>query len=90
GHRTVVALPDGRAYIIAAGNPGMARGGSGDVLTGILAAMLGQLPTEEAVVTGCWLHAAAGDACAADKGEYGMTPTDMIEALPYIMKGITE
>ena len=51
---------------------------------------LGQLPVKEAVLTGCALHAMAGDACAEDKGEYGMTPTDMIEALPYIMKGITQ
>ena len=90
GHRTVVAFPDGGAYIIVAGNPGMARGGSGDVLTGILAAMLGQRPICEAVLTACLLHGAAGDACAKEKGEYGMTPTDMIEMLPYIMKGITE
>lgn len=89
GHRTVIAFPDGAAYIIAAGNPGMARGGSGDVLTGLLAAMAGQFPLREAVVMGCFLHAAAGDECAAEKGEYGMTPTDMIEKLPYIMKGIT-
>jgi len=90
GHRSVVAFPGGRAYIIAAGNPGMAKGGSGDVLTGILAALLGQLPTERAAVAAAWLHAAAGDACAAEKGEYGMTPTDIIEKLPYIMKEITE
>lgn len=90
GHRSVIAFPEGEACILAAGNPGMARGGSGDVLTGILAAMLGQLPAKEAVLTGCALHAMAGDACAAEKGEYGMTPTDMIEALPYIMKGITQ
>ena len=90
GHRSVIAFPEGRAYIIAAGNPGMAKGGSGDVLTGIMAAMLGQLPMERAAVTAAWLHAAAGDACAAEKGEYGMTPTDIIEKLPYIMKEITE
>jgi NAD(P)H-hydrate epimerase len=60
------------------------------VLTGILAAMLGQRPVREAVLTACLLHGAAGDACAEEKGEYGMTPTDMIERLPYIMKGITE
>ena len=90
GHRSVVAFPGGRAYIIAAGNPGMAKGGSGDVLTGILAALLGQLPTERAAVAAAWLHAAAGDACAAEKGEYGMTPTDMIEMLPYVMKELTK
>lgn len=88
GHRTVIAWPDGRACIIAAGNPGMARGGSGDVLSGVLGAMLGQFSVDKAVVAGAWIHAAAGDACAAERGEYGMTPSDMIEKLPYIMKGI--
>lgn len=90
GHRTVAAFPEGDAYIIAAGNPGMARGGSGDVLTGILAAMIGQFPLKEAVTAACYIHAGAGDACAKDIGECGMTPTDMIEKLPYIMKGITK
>ena len=89
GHRSVIAFPEGEAYIIAAGNPGMARGGSGDVLTGVVAALLGQRPMEEAVVSAAWIHAAAGDACAAEKGEYGMTPTDIIEKLPFVMKGIT-
>ncbi len=90
GHHTLAAFPGGESCVIDAGNPGMARGGSGDVLTGILAAMLGQLSAPEAVKAACWLHAAAGDACAAEKGEYGMTPSDIIEALPYVMKEITE
>ena len=90
GHRTVVAFPDGTNRVIGAGNPGMAKGGSGDVLTGVLAAMLCQLEPQRAVLTGAWLHSAAGDACAEDKGEYGMTPSDIIEKLPYIMKEITE
>ena len=90
GHRTVIAFPEGEAYIIAAGNAGMAKGGSGDVLTGVTAALLGQRPVEEAVVSAAWIHAAAGDACAAEKGEYGMTPTDMIKMLPYVMKELTK
>ena len=90
GHGTVIAFPEGETYILRAGNPGMAKGGSGDVLTGVLAAMLGQLPLKKAVVTGAWLHSAAGDACARARGEYGMTPSDIIEALPSVMKGITE
>ena len=55
-----------------------------------LEALLGQRPVEEAVVSAAWIHAAAGDACAAEKGEYGMTPTDMIEMLPYVMKELTK
>ena len=90
GHRTVIAHPAGRLYSVEAGNPGMAKGGSGDVLTGVIAALLGQMETEKAVVTACAVHTAAGDACAAERGEYGMTPSDIIEELPYIFKKITE
>lgn len=90
GHRTVIAHPAGRLYSIEAGNPGMAKGGSGDVLTGVTAALLGQLETEKAAVTACAVHAGAGDVCAQKRGEYGMTPSDIIEELPYIFKTITE
>ena len=90
GHRTVVATPEGEDYIIAAGNPGMAKGGSGDVLSGVLGTLLGQMEAPRAAVTGAWLHASAGDACAVEVGEYGMTPTDIIQKLPTIMKEITE
>lgn len=89
GHRTVIAFPEGDAHILAAGNPGMSKGGSGDVLAGILGAMLGQLPLKEAVLTGACVHAAAGDLCAEELGEYGMTPVDMIRALPAVTKSMT-
>lgn len=89
GHRTVIAFPEGDAHILAAGNPGMAKGGSGDVLAGVLGAMLGQLPMKEAVLTGACIHAAAGDLCAKELGEYAMTPTDMIAALPAVTKSMT-
>ena len=90
GAGTVVAFPGGGRYVLRAGNPGMAKGGSGDVLTGVTAAMLGQLPPEKAVLTAVWLHSAAADRCAGERGEYGMTPTDIIEKLPVILKEITE
>ena len=90
GAGTVVAFPGGDRYVLHAGSPGMAKGGSGDVLTGITAAMLGQLPWEQAVLIAVWLHSAAADKCAAQRGEYGMIPSDIIEALPYIMKEITK
>lgn len=90
GHRTIIAHPAGRMYVIEAGNPGMAKGGSGDVLTGVTAALLGQMETERATVTACAVHAGAGDVCAQKLGEYGMTPSDIIEELPYIFKTITE
>ncbi|MBQ2895934.1 MAG: NAD(P)H-hydrate dehydratase [Oscillospiraceae bacterium] len=90
GHRSIVALPDGRAHIIAAGNPGMARGGSGDVLSGVIGAMLCQFAPDKAVAAGAWVHAAAGDRCAEEKGEYGMSPSDIIAALPEVFKSITK
>jgi len=90
GHRTVCAFPDGSVYRIEAGNPGMAKGGSGDVLAGVLGAMLGQFPLRKAVVTGCWLHARAGDLCAQRLGEYAMTATDIIEELCQVTMEIHE
>ena len=90
GHRTIIAHPAGRLYSVEAGNPGMAKGGSGDVLTGVLGSLLGQLATERAVVTACAVHAGAGDACAEKLGEYGMTPSDIVDELPCILKKITD
>ncbi len=84
GHRCIAAFPDGEAYIATRGNPGMAKGGSGDVLTGIVAALCAQFPGAEkrAVTTAMQLHALAGDLCKAALGEYAMTATDMIAMLP--------
>lgn len=86
GHRTVIT--DGTtAYENRTGNPGMATGGSGDVLAGLLASLLGQgLPPLEAAACGAWLHGAAGDLCAGELGQYGMTPSDMVERLPRLLK----
>lgn len=86
GHRTVIT--DGTAcYINPTGNPGMAVGGSGDVLAGVITSLLGQgLSAMEAAACGVWLHGAAGDICAAEIGQYGMLPTDMLDALPRLMK----
>ncbi len=90
GHRTVCAFPDGEVYIICAGNAGMAKGGSGDALAGILGAMLCQLPLKRAVLTGAWLHARAGDLCAEKMGQYSMTASDLIDTLPQAEKEIIE
>ena len=89
GHRTICAFPDGEVYIIFAGNPGMAKGGSGDVLAGIIGAFLGQLSLKQAVITACAVHALAGDLCAERFGEYSLLPTDIIEAIPEITKSMT-
>lgn len=90
GSRSVVAFPDGECYVNQTGNPGMARGGSGDVLTGLMAAMLCQLPFRDAVRAAVYLHGLAGDMAAGELGEYGMTPTDMIRLLPAALKTVTE
>lgn len=86
GHHTVIT--DGvTTYINPTGNPGMAVGGSGDVLSGIITALLGQgIAPLEAAACGAWLHGAAGDICAAEIGQYGMLPTDMLHVLPRLLK----
>jgi len=86
GHRTVIT--DGqKCYRNCTGNPGMAVGGSGDVLAGMIVSLLGQgLQPLEAAACGAWLHGAAGDLCAKELGQYAMLPTDMVEALPRLLK----
>ena len=87
GHRTVTAFPDGKLFLNTTGNAGMAKGGSGDVLAGMLAALIGQgIPLEKAVPAAVWLHGRAGDLAAEKFGEYSMTPSDMIDFLPEAIK----
>ena len=65
----------------------MAVGGSGDVLAGIIVSLLGQgISPMEAAACGAWIHGAAGDLCASELGQYGMLPSDMVEALPRLLK----
>ena len=86
GHETVITDGDS-TYINHTGNPGMAVGGCGDVLAGIIAALVGQgIAPLEAAAAGAWLHGAAGDRCAERLGQYGMLPTDMLAHLPRLMK----
>ena len=83
GCPTYVAIPDGRVYVIPARNSGLAKGGAGDVLTGIITALLAQgLPTAEAAVLGVLLHQKAGRLTREKMGAFGMLPTDVIEMLP--------
>jgi len=86
GHETCIT--DGRkAYLNQTGNPGMAVGGSGDVLAGMITALLGQgIAPLEAAAMAAWLHGAAGDLCARELGQYGMLPSDMLNVLPRLMK----
>lgn len=85
GHHTVIT--DGNVcYINQTGNPGMAVGGSGDVLSGIIVSLLGQgLSPLLAAACGAWLHGAAGDLCAKEIGQYGMLPQDMLCVLPRLL-----
>ena len=67
------------------------QGGSGDVLTGIVAALLAQGATAvRAAAVGVWLHGRAGDLAAQEKGQWGMTPTDLLERLPQALREVTE
>lgn len=87
GHRTVTAFPDGECFVNTTGNPGMATGGSGDVLAGMILSLIGQgLPLKQAVPWAVCLHGRAGDMAAEELGEYGMTPTDLVERIPLTIK----
>jgi ADP-dependent NAD(P)H-hydrate dehydratase / NAD(P)H-hydrate epimerase len=78
GHRTLIATPDGTVFINPTGNPGMATGGTGDVLTGMVAAWLAQLlDAEAACKVAVYLHGMAGDLAEADEGEVAMTAADL-------------
>lgn len=87
GHRTIVSLPDGEVFVNTTGNSGMAKGGSGDVLSGILVSLLAQgMHPVKAAVCAVWIHGRAGDLCAQAYGERAMTPGDMISMLPKVFQ----
>ena len=97
GHGTVTASPDGRCFINTTGNPGMAKGGSGDVLAGMIVSLLGQKQfwpdphnldphRTQLIAWAVFFHGQAGDRCAGELGEYGMTPSDMLAAIPNVLK----
>ncbi|MBQ4550700.1 MAG: NAD(P)H-hydrate dehydratase [Oscillospiraceae bacterium] len=86
GHRTLIT--DGAVcFENHTGNPGMATGGSGDVLAGVIGSLIGQgVAPLEAAAAAAWLHGAAGDRAAEKWGEYGMLPGDMVDELPQLLK----
>ena len=101
GADTIVATPGGDSYTNTTGNPGMATGGSGDVLTGMIAGLWGQkqtcedgglrrLAAWEAAVCGVFLHGLAGDLAAEELGEYGMIAGDIAEKIPFAIRQILE
>ena len=95
GHRTITAVWNRHCAVNTTGNPGMARGGAGDALAGLMAGLLVQRKVQnpaylDRVPDAVWLHGRAGDLAAADKGEYGMNIGDLIEQIPYAMKECEE
>jgi NAD(P)H-hydrate epimerase len=86
GANTVIAGKDGKILINPTGNPGMATGGSGDVLTGIIASLIGQgIPPFDAAAAGAYIHGMAGNLAVSIKGEHGMIASDIIDSIPYTM-----
>jgi len=86
GFHTILAGPEGRIFVNTTGNPGLAKGGSGDVLTGILAALTGQFGTGDwlrVLALGAWLHGRAAETLAEDADESGILASEVARALPY-------
>jgi NAD(P)H-hydrate epimerase len=90
GARSVIATPDGKVHINPTGNPGMASGGMGDALAGILGALLAQgLAPEDAMKLGVFVHGFVGDRLAEEKGEIGLIASDIIEGLPAGLRALS-
>ncbi len=84
GHRTLIAAPDGNVWVNPTGNPGMATGGTGDILTGMVAGLIAQHPQHalEATTLAVYLHGLAGDVASESLGENSMVATDLVRFLP--------
>lgn len=84
GHRTLIAAPDGQVWANVTGNPGMATGGTGDILTGMMSGLMAQNPKNilEAVLAAVYLHGLAGDVARETTGEHSLTATDLLRTLP--------
>ena len=81
----MIAAPDGEVRINVNGNAGMAKGGSGDVLAGVIGALAAQgINPMDACSAGVYIHGKAGDLCAARRSQAAMLPTDLIESLPQV------
>jgi NAD(P)H-hydrate epimerase len=89
GYRTVVAAPHGKVFVNPTGNPGMATGGTGDVLTGIIAALIGQgIKPYNAARFGVYLHGLAGDLAARKRGEASLVASDLLDFLPQAIQSV--
>ncbi len=83
GAGTIIAEPDGMTHLNMTGNAGMAKGGSGDVLAGMIGSFLAQgIEPAKAAMAAVYLHGMAGDRCAAEFSQCAMLPTDLINMLP--------
>lgn len=90
GNKTVIADPKGNSIINPTGNPGMASGGVGDVLTGMIASFIGQgLSLFDAAIAGVFLHGLAGDLAAEEKGQRGMVASDLVEKISNALQKVT-
>jgi len=92
GHRTLIAQPDGTVWVNTSGNPGMATGGTGDILTGMVAGLIAQNPGHiaEAVIAAVHLHGLAGDVARESMGEHSLVATDLVKALPEAFRRVRE
>ena len=91
GPGTITAAPDGRTRRNTTGNCGMAKGGSGDILPGMIAALVGQgAAPYDAAACAVWLHGRAGDLCSRELTEYAMTPPDLLARLPAVFRELRE
>jgi NAD(P)H-hydrate epimerase len=91
GSKTIIAAPEGPVYINPAGNPGLATGGTGDVLAGLVASFMAQgMTPEKAAFCGAFVHGAAGDQAAGKKGATGMIAGDLLEEIPLVIKNLSD
>jgi NAD(P)H-hydrate epimerase len=87
GSRTIIAQPDGNIHINPSGNPGMASGGTGDVLTGMMGGLVCQgLRPASAAIAATYIHGLAGDLVADERGEMALIATDLLEKIPHVLR----
>jgi NAD(P)H-hydrate epimerase len=91
GNNTIIALPEGKVWVNPTGNPGMATGGTGDILTGMIVGVIGQMPDDVAgaTIAAVYLHGLAGDVAAETMGEHSLTATDLLKGLPVAFRRAT-
>ena len=92
GDRTIIALPDGSAWVNPTGNPGMATGGTGDILTGMTAGAIAQMPNDcaRAAIAAVYMHGLAGDVACEKMGEHSLVATDLLDGLPQAFRRATQ